>query len=389
MADKQGMKIKIISLLVLCLVALNVQARQYQAPVTDSKWVFEGNRVACTLKHIIPQYGVGTFEQASGEPVYFTLTSESYVPVIKTAELSTVPPVWMHESKAVKLASVKGIGKQVRIESDLTERLLQELSRGYLPQFAYKVSLQGQQRTKVLVSSVNFLESMEQFEVCRQGLLPFSRRDVHQHLSLFNNLSKSLTYKNKTLLNKAVTYIKEAGPTERIDLISGTEGVSVKDGRRMHDSRVDVIRGFLIEKDVPEAQIISLTDPRERETPKGSVRLNVAGPEPFQHIYFKEGSISLNERDHKKLQYMLTYAKLQQPNATFILAGHSDSNGPRHSNLLVSKKRLRTIRKYLLSQGVKANKIVTKAYGESRPVASNRYPGGRELNRRVDISISG
>ena len=370
-------------------MTVNVQARQYQAPVTNSQWVFEGNRVACTLKHIIPQYGVGTFEQASGERVYFTLTSESYVPVIKTAELSTVPPVWMHDSKAVKLASVKAIGKRVRVGSDLSERMLQELSRGYLPQFAYKVSLQEQQHTKVLVSSVNFLESMEQFETCRQDLLPFSRRDVHQHLSLFNNLSKSLTYKNKELLNKAVTYIKEAGPAERIDLISGTEGVSVKDGRRMHNRRVSVIRDFLLKRDIPETQIIALTDPRERETPKGSVRLKVAGPEPFQHIYFKAGSISLNERDLKKLRYMLTYAKLERPNATYILAGHSDSNGPRHANLLVSKKRLAAIKKYLLSQGVKANNIVSKAYGESKPVASNRYPGGRELNRRVDISISG
>jgi outer membrane protein OmpA-like peptidoglycan-associated protein len=230
---------------------------------------------------------------------------------------------------------------------------------------------------------------MVQFELCRQELLPFSRKAVHHQLSLFDSLSSSISHKNKRLLSKAVTYIKEAGATERIDLIRGTEGFSVKDGRRVYDKRIASISEFLIEQGIPSEQVVVLDDPEEIETPEGSVRIKVAGPEPFSHIYFRSGSISLNKRDNTKLDYLLEYMRLQKPEGTLVLKGYSDSEGPRQANLAVSKKRLSAVKKYLISQGVKVERIITKAYGESRPTATNRYPTGRQLNRRVDITISG
>jgi len=363
-------------------------AQQYQAAFTNSQWAFAGNRVACSITHTIPQYGVGVFEQKSGERVSFILTAKSYVPPIQTAKLSSIPPVWMHNAASLKLATVKTKTKRVVVGGDVAERMLQELSSGRFSQFSYKPkSAAG--NVKVVVSSVNFQNAMNEFEACRQKLLPYSRRDVHHHLSLFNNRGTDISHKNRKLLTKAVTYVKEAGDKERIDLVSGTEGFSVKDGRRYHNRRVQKVRKFLIDEGMPAEQVVALGDPEERDTPEGSVRLKVAGPEPFKHIYFKSGSIRLSERDNSKLNYLLTYMRLQKPNGTLVLKGHSDSEGPRHINMLMSKKRVRVIKAYLLSQGVKDERIVVKAYGESRPTATNRYPTGRELNRRVDISISG
>jgi len=376
-----------IALLILMLFSVGAQAQQYQAPVTNSQWAFSGNKVACFITHVIPQYGVGVFEQKSGEQVNFILKAESYVPPIHTAMLSSVPPVWMHDSPSLKLATVKAKTKKLVINSDVSERMLQELSNGRFPQFSYKAS-QGEQ-VNVVVSSVNFLDVMAQFESCRQNLLPFSRNDVHQQLSLFNNLSTTITHKNRKLLSKAVTYVKEAGDAERIDLIRGTDGFSVKDGRRVYDKRIQALRKFLIEEGIPAEQVIALDDPEALDTPEASVRMKVAGPEPFKHIYFRSGSVSLNKRDNTKLDYLLEYMRLQKPEGTLVLKGYSDSEGPRHANMAVSKKRVDVIKKYLLSKGIKSNQIITKAYGESRPTTSNRYPTGRQLNRRVDISISG
>ena len=86
---------------------------------------------------------------------------------------------------------------------------------------------------------------------------------------------------------------------------------------------------------------------------------------------------------------MLDFIRLQKPDAKLVLEGHSDSNGPRQANLLMSKKRVQVIKEYLISKGIKTERIVSKAYGESKPATTNRYPGGRQLNRRVDISIAG
>lgn len=375
---------------IACLVGYVglAQAQQYQASVTNSQWQFKGNRVACTLSHTVPQYGVGVFEQKSGERVNFTLKAESYVPPIQVAMLTTVPPVWMHDASPVKLASIKPAAHKLVVNSDLSERMLQALSNGRFPQFSYS-SKYGANKVSVAISSVNFLEALGQFESCRQALLPFSRNDVHHQLSLFNNLSSEISHKNRRLLTKAVTYVKEAGETERIDLIDGTDDFSVKDGRRMHDKRVNKVRDFLIEQGMPEDQVVALSDPEALDVPEGSVRLKVAGPEPFRHIYFKSGSLTLNERDQSKLNYMLDFIRLQKPDAKLVLEGHSDSNGPRQANLLMSKKRVQVIKEYLVSKGIKTERIISKAYGESKPATTNRYPGGRQLNRRVDISIAG
>jgi len=375
-------------LLIATCFAFSAQAQQYQATFTNSQWTFSGNKVACHLTHTIPQYGIGIFEQKSGEPISFILQSKSYVPLINTAVLSTVPPVWMHDAASLKLASVEAVSKKVTVNDEVSEQMLQELSAGRFPQFSYTVG-QGVNDIKVVISSVNFLDGMTEFEACRQKLLPYSRKDVHHQLSLFNNFGTAISHKNRRLLTKAVTYVKEAGDAERIDLISGTTGFSVKDGRRFYDKRIKSIREFLIEQGMPEEQVIALSDPESLDTPKGSVRIKVAGPEPFNHIYFRSGSMGLNKRDNTKLNYLLEYMRLQKPDGTIVLKGYSDSEGPRHANLLVSKKRVNVVKQYLLSQGVSEDRIVTKAYGESKPTATNRYPTGRQLNRRVDISIAG
>jgi outer membrane protein OmpA-like peptidoglycan-associated protein len=42
-----------------------------------------------------------------------------------------------------------------------------------------------------------------------------------------------------------------------------------------------------------------------------------------------------------------------------------------------------------VAAGVDASKISAEGYGESRPVASNDTPAGRQQNRRVEIVIVG
>ena len=378
--------ITIASTLLSVLFCLNASAHSYQAPVTNSQWQFTGNRVACHLSHSVPQYGVGVFNQRSGEPLEFKLRAEAYVPPVQTAVLTSVPPRWMHDAPTYKLASLKASAKTLTVKSDASERMLQELSSGMFPQFKYKAN-----HTKVVVgiSSINFLDAMSQFEACRQNLLPYSRGEVHQQLALFTQNSALVTHKNRKLLNKASTYIKEAGDKERIDLVSGTEAFSVKDGRRIYDKRIQSIREQLQQSGLSEDRVIALADPEALDTPEGSIRLKVAGPEPFKQIFFNSGSIKLSEKDKSKLDYMLEYLRLQNPKGKLVLKGHTDSKGSRFANIKVAKKRVNVVKKYLESKGVKTNKILTKSYGESKPTTTNRYPGGRQLNRRVEISIIG
>lgn len=67
------------------------------------------------------------------------------------------------------------------------------------------------------------------------------------------------------------------------------------------------------------------------------------------------------------------------------IEGHTDSVGSAQYNQGLSERRAESVRDYLASQGVDANRMMAVGYGEQRPVATNETDEGRALNRRVEI----
>ena len=73
---------------------------------------------------------------------------------------------------------------------------------------------------------------------------------------------------------------------------------------------------------------------------------------------------------------------------TYIdIYGYTDSTGSEAYNQTLSEKRASSVARYLESQKVVSQRIVTRGKGESNPVASNDTPEGRSLNRRVEIVL--
>ena len=73
---------------------------------------------------------------------------------------------------------------------------------------------------------------------------------------------------------------------------------------------------------------------------------------------------------------------------TYIdIYGYTDSTGSEAYNQTLSEKRASSVARYLESQQVVSQRIVTSGKGESNPVASNDTPEGRALNRRVEIVL--
>ena len=69
------------------------------------------------------------------------------------------------------------------------------------------------------------------------------------------------------------------------------------------------------------------------------------------------------------------------------VAGYTDSTGSEDYNLSLSQKRASSVANYLSAQDVRPDRLMSVGAGESRPVASNDTPSGREQNRRVEITI--
>ena len=72
---------------------------------------------------------------------------------------------------------------------------------------------------------------------------------------------------------------------------------------------------------------------------------------------------------------------------TIEIGGHTDSQGVPGKNLALSKARANAVLNYLSSKGVPKNRLKSKGYGQTKPVASNNNAAGRARNRRVEFTI--
>ncbi len=87
--------------------------------------------------------------------------------------------------------------------------------------------------------------------------------------------------------------------------------------------------------------------------------------------------------------------KLKETDVEVIIAtGHTDSIGSDAYNMKLSMRRAESVKAYLISRGVDANRIQTVGKGKRQPVAPNKLngkdnPAGRALNRRVEVEVIG
>jgi outer membrane protein OmpA-like peptidoglycan-associated protein len=69
------------------------------------------------------------------------------------------------------------------------------------------------------------------------------------------------------------------------------------------------------------------------------------------------------------------------------VAGHTDSTGSDAYNQSLSERRAAGVAAYLRSHNVRADRIIEVGLGETHPVASNDTADGRQLNRRVELTL--
>jgi outer membrane protein OmpA-like peptidoglycan-associated protein len=80
---------------------------------------------------------------------------------------------------------------------------------------------------------------------------------------------------------------------------------------------------------------------------------------------------------------------LAYPDLKFEIDGFTDSIGGDEYNQTLSEKRAEAVRDYLVSSGVSMNSVVARGMGKADPVADNSTAAGRQLNRRVELIVSG
>jgi outer membrane protein OmpA-like peptidoglycan-associated protein len=76
------------------------------------------------------------------------------------------------------------------------------------------------------------------------------------------------------------------------------------------------------------------------------------------------------------------------PERSVRIEGHTDAAGDGAANQALSVRRASAVRDALLARGIDATRVAAVGYGETRPIADNGTPGGRQTNRRIEIVLS-
>ena len=138
----------------------------------------------------------------------------------------------------------------------------------------------------------------------------------------------------------------------------------------------------------PEVQVAPLSPPPPLPPPPPPPV--VVKPAPItivERIEFEAGNPFVRDEDRALLDRIVETLK-QRPNVKLVeVCGHTDDGGELDPNLVLSQQRAETVRGYLVSKGIDAARLRTRAYGKTIPIVPNDTPANRAHNRRVDFRI--
>ena len=102
-------------------------------------------------------------------------------------------------------------------------------------------------------------------------------------------------------------------------------------------------------------------------------------------VYFEFDKFNLNS---KSLQTLKSAVAAMKDNSSIkiTISGHADERGTREYNLALGQRRAESIRDYLAINGINANRVTVKSYGEERPLSDGSDETSYAKNRRAEIN---
>lgn len=169
------------------------------------------------------------------------------------------------------------------------------------------------------------------------------------------------------------------------------------DGVTDDNDRCPDTAGELILAGCPDTDGDGLADPDDRCPTTAGPLSNRGCPEiqeedrevlafAMNNVQFETGKAALKAASLQILNQVAGILK-RYPDYKLRIGGHTDSVGSAEFNQALSEARAKACYDYLLTQGIAPARMSYAGYGETRPVANNRYQAGREQNRRVEFDI--
>jgi peptidoglycan-associated lipoprotein len=101
-------------------------------------------------------------------------------------------------------------------------------------------------------------------------------------------------------------------------------------------------------------------------------------------VYFEYDKSQLSQSEKEVLDRSAQYLK-ENPTMMVQIEGHCDERGSPEYNFNLGQKRADSVREYLVSKGIEANRLVTISYGEDRPAVQGHDEKAWAMNRRAQF----
>ncbi|HJN75858.1 MAG TPA: OmpA family protein [Myxococcota bacterium] len=156
-----------------------------------------------------------------------------------------------------------------------------------------------------------------------------------------------------------------------------TEGCPDRDRDRVPDFR----------DECPDEPISPKADPRRSNGCPTRVIVTHKAIVIVDRVYFRTDKSTIKSVSYDILDEVAAVLVANPDIELVEIAGHTDSDGPQSTNLELSQRRAEAVVAYLVKEGVSADRLVAKGYGESTPIDSNSSSEGKANNRRVEFVI--
>jgi outer membrane protein OmpA-like peptidoglycan-associated protein len=141
----------------------------------------------------------------------------------------------------------------------------------------------------------------------------------------------------------------------------------------------------VVEPGITEENLAKVSEPAPAPTAPPAYQIF---PDSPNVIFFGNDSNNLSDIAVEKLDRIFEILT-DNPEATLMLNGYSDSYGADSYNQMISEIRANNVKSHLVRKGIDPARIMALGHGAQRFIASNKTREGRRMNRRVEIEIIG
>jgi peptidoglycan-associated lipoprotein len=126
--------------------------------------------------------------------------------------------------------------------------------------------------------------------------------------------------------------------------------------------------------------------PTEDEIFRNKTLDQLNAEKPLTDSFFAYDSTELTAEARGAVQKDVDWMK-RWTTTKVMVEGHADSRGTNEYNLALGERRANSVRDYLVSRGISAERLTTVSYGEERPKYDNAREETRRLNRRAALVV--